>query len=221
VDADEKKANRLRYEERHAAFGYDERTLGWTKGRHKVRYEALLAHWPAETRSVLDIGCGFGDMADYCRESGRGDWRYTGVDIVPALIVEGRARHPEADLRLHDMDVDALPSPYDVVVASGVFNHRLKDNLGFIERAFEKFAGAAQVGFAANFMSPAADIRYDALFYADPGVIFDFARRFSKRIAIRHDYMPFEYTVQVFMDDAFQPDRVVFEPYEGLIDGAQ
>ncbi len=221
MDPQEKDANRQRYEVRHAEFGYDERTLGWTKGRHKLRYEILLSSWPEATQSVLDVGCGFGDMAAYCHESGRGHWRYTGIDIVPALIAEGHAHHPGVDLRLHDMDDAGLPDGYDVIVASGVFSHRLKDNMAFIERAFERFAEAAGIGFAANFMSPAADVRYDNLFYPDPGAIFDIARRYSKRITLRHDYMPFEYTVQVHVDDAFSSDSVVFEPYEGLIDRAR
>jgi SAM-dependent methyltransferase len=218
VDPDEKEANRQRYEARHAEFGYDQRTLGWTKGRHNLRYEILLAGWPAETRSVLDVGCGFGDLAQYCRSSGRGDWRYTGIDIVPALIEEGRTRYPDTDLRLHDMDTEGLPDGYDVIVASGVFSFRLKDNMAFVERAFERFAKSAKVGFAANFMSPVADIRYETLFYPHPGEIFDLARRHSRRVAVRHDYMPFEYTVQVYLDDAFSPDSVVFESYEDLID---
>lgn len=221
MDAQEKAANRERYEARHAEFGYDPKTLGWTKGRHKLRYEMLLSGWPAGTASVLDVGCGFGDMAQYCQESGRGDWRYTGIDIVLALIEEGKRLRPDVDLRVHDMDAEGLPGGYDVIVASGVFSHRLKDNMAFVARAFELFAGAAKTGFAANFMSPVADVRYDHLFYPDPGEVFDLARRHSKRIAIRHDYMPFEYTVQVFADDAFSPDTVVFEPYEGLIDRAQ
>ncbi|MBS0332306.1 MAG: class I SAM-dependent methyltransferase [Proteobacteria bacterium] len=218
MDAEEKEANRLRYEARYAEFGYDERTLGWTKGRHKLRYEMLLAGWPDAARSVLDVGCGFGDMAGYCAESGRADWRYTGLDIVPALIEEGRRRRPDADLRLRDMDADGLPEGYDLVVASGVFSHRLKDNMAFIAAAFERFAAAARVGFAANFMSPAADIRYDNLFYPDPGEVLALARRHSKRAVLRHDYMPFEYTLQVFVDDGFSPDSVVFEPFEGFID---
>jgi Methylase involved in ubiquinone/menaquinone biosynthesis len=217
MDLDEKAANRQRYESRYAEYGYDPRTLGWTKGRERLRYEMLLAGWPQETSSVLDVGCGFGDMHAYCRASGRAAWRYTGVDIVPALIEEGRQRHPDADLRVQDMDVEGLPAGYDIVVASGVFSHRLKDNLGFIARAFEAFAGAAQIGFAANFMSPTADIRYDHLFYAEPGAIFDLARRHSRRVVIRHDYMPFEYTVQVHLNDAFDPDTVVFGAYNHLV----
>jgi SAM-dependent methyltransferase len=221
VDAQEKAANRERYEARHAEFGYDPKTLGWTKGRHKLRYEMLLSSWPAGTRSVLDIGCGFGDMAQYCQESGRAAWRYTGIDIVPALIDEGKRLRPDVDLRLHDIDSEGVPDGYDVIVASGVFSHRLKDNMAFVARAFDLFANSAKIGFSANFMSPAADVRYDHLFYPDPGEVFDLARRHSRRIAIRHDYMPFEYTVQVFVDDAFSTDTVVFAPYEGLIDRSQ
>lgn len=215
---EEKEANRRRYEERYAQFGYDERTLGWTRGRHKLRYEMLLSGWPQTVGSVLDVGCGFGDMADHCRHSGRETWRYTGIDIVPALLDEGRRRHPNTDLRLLDMDVDGLPTGYDVIVASGLFSHRLEENMSFVARVFEAFASAAKVGFAANFMSPTAEIRYDHLFYVDPGAVFDLARRHSRRIAIRHDYMPFEYTVQVFTDDRFSPDSVVFAPYERFLD---
>ena len=218
MDDEEKEANRARYEARHAEFGYDPRTLGWTKGRHRLRYEILLEPWSYETASVLDVGCGFGDMYAYCQDTGRAHWRYTGIDIVPALINEGRQRYPQADLRLHDMDRDGMPGKHDVIVASGVFSFRIKDNLAYIERCCERFAKAARRGFAVNFMSPVADIRYDHLYYADPGEIMKIAARLSKRICLRHDYMPFEYTLQVHIDDSFRPDTVVFNSYERLID---
>ncbi len=219
MDCDDKEAVIKRYGERYRTFGYDPRTLGWTKGKEKLRYKILLDRWRVGgCGSVLDVGCGFGDMYAYCMQSGFGRWKYTGVDLVPELIAEGKVRFPDADLRVLDMDLEPLPTGYDVVVASGVFSHILKDNYAFIETCFSRFFESSKVGFAANFMSTTADIRPNHLFFANPSLILEIAHRFSKRVCLLHDYMPFEFTVHVFKNDQFSPSSVVFESYEKYID---
>lgn len=219
MEDDEKQATRDRYVGRLREFGYDPRTLGWNKRRHKLRYEMLLSSWPPETASVLDVGCGFGDLYGFCQASGRSHWQYTGIDIVGELVDEGRRRYPDADLRTLDMDREGLPGSPDVIVASGLFNHGLRDNMAFVAACFERFAAHAGIGFAVNFMSPTAERRYDHIFYADPAAVLACAWKVSRRVMVRHDYMPFEYTVLVFKDDGFAPETAVFDPFRQFIDG--
>ena len=117
-----------RYERRLREHGHSPETLGWGKlGREHVRFQ-VIADVVREVgaTSVLDVGCGFADLFDHLSQQGW-DGEYSGLDIVPGLLVEARRRHPSLDL--HEADIRAYEPPqgatFDVVVASGVFNARL------------------------------------------------------------------------------------------------
>jgi hypothetical protein len=208
-----------RYSDRLAALGPVPEALGWTKGRHQLRYQILLESWRPASGDLLDFGCGFADMYPYCREHFPG-FRYHGFDLNPDLVAAGRARYPGADLASGDALRDGLNGEWDVVVASGLFNLRLSDNWAFIEAMFGLFARHARVGFAANFLSDRVDYRLDHTYHADPARILELAYRFSNRVVLRNDYMPFEFTVLVDLRRAFDADSVVYPEYTRYVRGA-
>jgi len=50
-----------RYSSRFQKYGYSPKTLGWDKGKQDLRYQMLFREFSLEGKSILDIGCGFGD----------------------------------------------------------------------------------------------------------------------------------------------------------------
>jgi 2-polyprenyl-3-methyl-5-hydroxy-6-metoxy-1,4-benzoquinol methylase len=54
-----------RYNERFKKYGYAPETLGWDKHRHNLRHHILRSLWDVSNKSVLDFGCGFGDLYQY------------------------------------------------------------------------------------------------------------------------------------------------------------
>jgi SAM-dependent methyltransferase len=78
---------------------------------------------------VLEVGCGLGDLlASLAGSTG------VGIDISGRMIELARERHPSLDLRVADVERDALPEgPFDVIVFSDAVGH-----LDDIERAFER-----------------------------------------------------------------------------------
>ena len=207
-----------RYTERLAALGPVPEALGWTRGRHTLRYRILLDHWDLAAGDLLDFGCGFGDMYAFCRDHFPG-LRYHGFDLNPALVAAGRARYPDADLAAGNALKDGLTGQWDLIVASGVFNFLLSDNWGFIEAIFDLFARHARVGFAANFLSDRVDYRLDHAFHADPAKVVELAYRYSNRVTLRNDYMPFEFTIFVDLRRAFDRERVVYPEFLPFVDG--
>ena len=207
-----------RYTERLAALGPVPEALGWTKGRHTLRYRILLDDWGLTAGDLLDFGCGFGDMYAYCRDHFPG-LRYHGFDLNPALVAAGRARYPDADLAAGNALKDGLSGPFDLIVASGVFNFLLADNWSFIEAIFDLFARHARVGFAANFLSDRVDYRLEHTYHADPVKIVELAYRYSNRVTLRNDYMPFEFTVHVDLRTAFDREHVVYPEFLPYVDG--
>jgi len=219
MDEEEKRETLARYDHRLAEFGHDPRTLGWHKRQHLLRYEVLLSHWKLDGADLLDFGCGFGDMSNYCRDSGRAGVRYHGLDLNPRLIAEGAKRYPGIDLFARDAIVEGLPATYDVIVASGIYNFRLKDNWDFIIRTFAMFAAHSRQGFAVNFLSNRVDYTEASLYYADPPKVLDLCYTYSRRVLLRQDYMPFEFTAFVDLRNSFDKNFTVFPDYLGFIPG--
>ncbi len=215
---EDKADNVARYQARYAEFGYDPRALGWTKGRQKVRFAAALERIGTSFGSILDVGCGFGDLFSYLRDQGwKGD--YLGIDIVPDLVAEGRARFGSlgakfacADITAHDFEGKA-----DVAVAIGMFNHRLRqDNLQFVRETLAAMWRRTTQAVAADFLSISADQPRGDLYYADPAEIVRLGLGLSRRVVLNHGYMPFEFNVQVWHDDSFSVESPVFATYRDL-----
>lgn len=213
----EKQAAIDRYNERLDKFGYDRRTLGWVKPQHFLRYHILLSHWDLTNASLLDFGCGFGDLYGYCCDLGIAGLDYLGIDINQRLLEEGAKRYPNAKFSCRDVLAEGLPATYDVIVASGVYNFRLENNWDFIEATLSLFARSARQGFAVNFLSDRCDFKEDNLYYADPCKILDLCYRLSRRIVLRQDYMPFEFTIFVDMRTMFDKDYTIFPDYLSFV----
>jgi 2-polyprenyl-3-methyl-5-hydroxy-6-metoxy-1,4-benzoquinol methylase len=71
-------------------------------------------------RSVLDVGCGYGRVADCFTARG---YRYLGVDISEDAVQEARRRHPDAEFMAADLASWDTERRFDVVVVLYVFVH--------------------------------------------------------------------------------------------------
>jgi trans-aconitate methyltransferase len=64
------------------------RLPGWMNGYiHRQHVQFILKNWPTDASSVLDIGCGYGRIADAIRER-HPRTRFQGVDLCPAFARE-------------------------------------------------------------------------------------------------------------------------------------
>lgn len=202
-----------RYGERLAQHGHDPKTLGWSKSRQPIRFAALTSFVPLDRiESVLDVGCGFGDLHPYLRDQGfRG--RYVGLDFNPDLVALGRRAYPEADLRVGDFSELESDERFDLVVASGLFNAplRFEDPWENMTTMLGRMHAIARVATAADFMSAYADAPTEDVEYTEPEAVLRFAKSLSRRVALRHDYLPFEFAVAIYARDEIA-ERTTFPP---------
>jgi SAM-dependent methyltransferase len=204
---------RDRYESRLAQHGYSPESLGWGKnGRQDKRFavfsEVILQ---SDNASVLDVGCGFGDLYMFLKNQNWGG-KYTGIDIVGKLLEVGRDIFPGANLiegNLSKLDI----SNHDYVVESGIFNAALEfeENDQHIEDTLKVMYSKANIAVIADFMSTYVDFQKEGAWHSDPAKIIDIARKISKRFILRYDYMPFEFTLIIFKDDAVSDENIFIE----------
>ena len=81
----------------------------------------LLVDNRSRIRSVLDMGCGDWTLA---RQIDWGDIRYTGIDVVPQLVLENRQRFGSETIQFSVADAveDDLPTA-DLVIMKDVLQH--------------------------------------------------------------------------------------------------
>jgi SAM-dependent methyltransferase len=201
-----------RYAKRLAQFGYDPKTLGWTKGKHNLRFHILLSQWNLDNADILDFGCGFGDMYAYCMRH-FSNTRYQGIDLNQELITEGKKQYPNADLSARDAFAASLDKQYDYIFSSGVHNFKLTDNWRFIQDTFELFNNFSTKGFALNFLSNKVEYELSDTYHSDPALVLDLCYKYSNRVVLRNDYMPFEFTVFVDKQNEFDKDHGVYPEF--------
>jgi SAM-dependent methyltransferase len=88
--------------------------------------ELLLVLDEFRPRSVLEIGCGSGDLFPFF---GFEADSYTGVDLSPAMLDRFRARYPGLDLRCGDGAAFREDRHYDLVLSNGVVQNFSLDML--------------------------------------------------------------------------------------------
>lgn len=216
MNSSEKEAVIKRYSDRLQQFGDSPLTLGWTKQKHFLRYHILLDNWKFNGETLLDFGCGFADLYAYVQKLGL-NLNYHGYDINPDLIAIGKKKYPDVQLSTEDIFSIKTMKMFDYAVSSGVHNLKLENNWQFIEQTMAKFAFLCRKGFSLNFISNKVTYFEEHLYHADPAEILDLAYSYSKNVILRNDYMPFEFTIIVDLNDNFDKNSVVFPNFLSYI----
>lgn len=153
------------------------------------RFEVLTGGIDLDGASVLDVGCGFGELADFLEERG-GAVQYHGIDITPASIDGARARRPDLDVRVANvLELPAEPT-YDVVVANGIFYLvDAADPAEVMAELVAKMWSLTTGSLAFTSLSAWGPAGGDAdEFHADPAEVLDRCRQLTPWVSLRHDY---------------------------------
>ena len=153
-----------------------------------------------EPCTILDYGCGYGALIDYL-EARHIKHVYTGFDIAPEMIAA--AVQIFSDRGQFTSDVTSL-EPVDYVMASGIFNVKLKTSekewSQYILKTLDHMWALSKRGMSFNSLTSYSDAEYmrDDLHYSDPMFLFDYCmRNFSRHVALLHDYGLYEFTILV------------------------
>lgn len=161
------------YQERRERYGDDVKALGWSNEEsQRLRFKALSEIADLRGATVLDFGCGFGDMSVFLPD----DVSYVGYDADPEMLRVARDRYP------NEQFVDR-PVAADYALASGVFNLRIDWQTEVIE-----LWNLCRRGMALNFTSALAERKTSGIVYADPFETARFCASLTRKFVLRHDY---------------------------------
>jgi SAM-dependent methyltransferase len=175
------------------------KALGWRGPESQTaRFDVLLQVGDLEGCSVLDVGCGLGDLCRLLHQRGV-HCEYTGIDHMPEFLSEASARHgalPRTRFLLGNFARDPLPRA-DYVLASGAFGYRSSEP-GFHLRVARKLAGTANIALAFNMLDAATFQRDDLLVGHDRRQVTSYCRTLSPNIQVIDRYLDDDFTVFLY-----------------------
>jgi len=192
------------YSDKIQEFGATPEGVDWNGAEsQELRFDQLAKIIrPAEGVTINDLGCGYGSLFDHLIKH-HPVTSYLGVDVSDDMVDAAKGLHAgdERARFIHSAVPDRVA---DYGVASGIFNVRLEagddDWMQHIMNTLDVLNETSERGFAFNCLTSYSDqhLMRDYLFYANPGQLFDLCkRRFSRNVALLHDYDLYEFTILV------------------------
>jgi SAM-dependent methyltransferase len=192
------------YSEKLAQHGETPRGVDWNgEESQTLRFEQLskIVTTP-DAFSLNDLGCGYGALFDFLNIH-HPAISYLGVDVSEDMIQAATQRYQDSTQARFITSAEP-DHPADYGVASGIFNVRLGRSdaewRDYLEATLDVLNRTSRLGFAFNCLTSYSDEdkKRDYLYYADPCLLFDLCkRRYSRQVALLHDYGLYEFTILV------------------------
>lgn len=175
-------------------YGSGPRAVGWTDKRsQEARFAAVCRIGDLDGTSVLDVGCGLGDLCGYI-ENHFQNMQYAGIDINPRYIEQARRAYPDAHFETADFNTYEGKS-VDYVLASGVFAIKIPDHKTVYFEQIKKMFALARKGVAFTMLNKehhADDETYAAYAIEE---VREFCLTMTDDVTVYQDYLPHDFTV--------------------------
>jgi len=173
-----------------------------------ARFSVLFGLGDMNGKTVLDVGCGRGDLARIASERGVCFKEYLGVDIVPKMIDIARDMNPVPNARFEVMDVLTSKEElsYDYVIMCGTLNFNTEDTPAMARKMIKRAFEIAKTGVAFNMTSVFGDVklRTDHTYYFDPFEVLKFCSTMTRNLVFDHTYLPHDFTVFMYKKGKYE-----------------
>ncbi len=171
--------------------------LGWhSREGQLARFDVLANIGNLAYSSILDIGCGTGDLLPHLAARYNGI-TYTGIDLHESFLHEAAARYkdwPNATF-LHGNILDMQLPQADFVLASGTLSYRNNDPQ-FIYKMIGKLYTATKKALAFNLLKT-INTPSPILYIYEPTTIVAFCRTLSGNVTLIDGYFEEDFTAVI------------------------
>lgn len=218
------------YRENYNKYGYSEKSLIMPSDRRNIRYYELIKNFDffiendfESCFSMLDAGCGFGDVNSYLKMLGARNYKYYGIDVVDEFLEEGKNRYKDYDADISYMkrnlmldDIGDLT--YDYAISSQAFTFAYNGGNEIYEYMFEcvkKMFVRCRKAISFNFYTDKGEYFKEGMAYHNPAKVLNFAYTLSKNVILDNGCFPYECTVTIIKEQSAQ-NGMIYDRYMKL-----
>lgn len=180
----------------------DEARQGWLQ-QHSQRLNFIdLLHLfihEKEKISILDVGCGLGDLSAFLSEH-EINHDYTGWDINERYINQGLKKYPGINIQVKDVLESTESDAFDYCVGSGLVSFKVgTDEVqdGYLRSVMDRLFSLCRKGMGMNFLS--LKFKEDSdLYYYHPFKIMAKAMTFTSSVVLNHDFKTDQFSVFLY-----------------------
>lgn len=191
-----------RYTARFREYGVDIRTLNAGKGNKlEIQHTVHASIADLRGKTILDIGCGLASFYEFLRARGI-EVQYIGYDIVAPFVEVNRERFPEAHFEVRDISRDGVAHRADYAFMCQVFNNKYAtvSNDEVVKQAIAEAFAAVTGGVSLDLRTSYVNYREEHLHYFSPEEMFGFAKSLTPFVKLRHDYLPYDFTLMLYKE---------------------
>lgn len=188
------------YESRYRKSGRDVTTVGWGSVRDQLmRFDVLFRGLELDGKSILDVGCGLGDIIPYLDSRTGGNYSYTGIDVTPAFVKDAEKTFIGSGRKFIVGDILEMDDieKVDIVVLSGALNFRIEDNVGHAHSMVQRMFDLSNEVVSFNMLSSYVDFIDEKNFHHQPEEMYAFSKSISRWVNMYSDYPLYEFTIQI------------------------
>jgi SAM-dependent methyltransferase len=186
------------YSEAIDTYGaHDPRALRWSTSSAQIeRFRVLAEIGDLNHKSVLDIGCGFGDLWGFLNEE-HSLHSYTGIDVLPQMIEVARRKYPDIEFEVADFSTFKGKS-IDYVLSSGAFSFKIPNHREIYFESIKKMFALSRIGIGFNMLNSKWHIDNDIYATYDPLDIYKLCGSLTDKLVLRQEYLPQDFTFYLY-----------------------
>lgn len=173
------------------------RILDWEDSEsQQARFNVLIDSVSLEGKSLLDVGCGCGDLLLYLKHRGI-ELKYTGVDLIPDMIDKARELVPSGKFICEDLFSrdSTFTDQFQVVFTSGIFNLNIGNNEEFFQKAITVLDRLASETLVINLLRKTGTGYGDDYYYFSPDRTREMLAQTGRVVEIVDGYLEADFTL--------------------------
>ena len=170
-------------------YGESSKGVHWNSlYSQEIRFEVLLSYIKEEKYSLIDAGCGFGDLYFYLQKKDIHFSSYKGLDLSPSMVKIAKEKTGQEIFEC-DICKDILPQA-EYYICSGAMNILTRfDTYLFIRNCYE----ASIKGFVFNLlMGEDNSLVYNHFYPEELQNLFD---ELGAKVSIKKGYLKHDFTI--------------------------
>ena len=193
---------RQHYQPRHNQQRANYDVLDWASAEaQQIRFAVLADNVELNGKTLLDVGCGLGDLYAYLKSRGI-SVDYCGVDLLAEMTGAAAGKNPDAkfisgDIFAPDSKTLAPNERFDVVFCSGMLNLDLGNNDEFLPDAMLRMLELSKEHMVVNLLHVRCEKKYPHCAYYDPQAVMSILEPANCGVRLIDDYLPNDFTLIV------------------------